>query len=399
MPLRKKKTVEDIDVRGKRVLVRVDFNTPLTEDRSKVADDKRITAALPTIEYLLAQGAKVILVSHLGRPKGVVNPQFSLAPVALRLSELLPGTKVVFAHDTVGESAKSAIAAMNDGEIVLLENVRFHKEETDNDPAFARQLADLAELYVSDAFGTVHRAHASTVGVAAYLPAVAGYLIRKEISVMGEALLRPTRPFVAILGGAKVKDKIAVIRNLLDKCDSLLIGGGMAYTFLKARGYGIGNSILDEDSLELARELMAEAEAHKVDLMLPVDDVVAQEFSADAAFQTVPSDQIPEGWCGMDIGAKTAEMYAKVIKEAGTVIWNGPMGVFEMPNFSNGTKRVAEACAACKGVTIIGGGDSASAVKKLGLASQMTHISTGGGASLEFLEGKELPGIAVLDEK
>ncbi|MCL2695999.1 MAG: phosphoglycerate kinase [Clostridiales bacterium] len=394
-----KKTIEDINVRGKRVLVRVDFNTPLTEDRQKVADDKRITAALPTIQYLLAEGAKVILVSHLGRPKGVVNPQFSLAPVAARLSELLPDTKVVMAQDTVGASAKAAIAAMAGGEIVLLENVRFHKEETAGDPAFAKQLADLAELYVSDAFGTVHRAHASTAGVAAYLPAVAGYLIGKELGVMGEALNNPARPFVAILGGAKVADKIAVIRNLLEKCDSLLIGGGMAYTFLKARGEGIGNSILDADSVGLAAELMAEAKARGVNLMLPVDDVVAAEFSADAEYKTVCCNEIPDGWCGMDIGEKTAELFAKVIEDAKTVIWNGPMGVFEMPNFSKGTRRIAEACAACAGITIIGGGDSASAVKKLGLADKMTHISTGGGASLEFLEGKDLPGVAVLNDR
>ena len=393
-----KKTIEDVNVRGKRVLVRVDFNVPLTED-GQVSDDKRITAALPTIEYLLAQGAKLILCSHLGRPKGKVDPQFSLAPVGAKLAELLPGVQVWMAEDTVGESAKAAIADMKDGEIVLLENVRFHKEETDNDPAFAKQLADLAELYVSDAFGTVHRAHASTAGVAAHLPAVAGFLIGKEISFMGGALENPARPFVAILGGAKVGDKIAVIRNLLDKCDTLLIGGGMAYTFLKAKGYGIGDSILDADSLELAKELMTEAEKRGVNLMLPVDDVVADKFAADAAYKTVACTEIPDGWGGMDIGEKTRAAFAEVIAKAKTVIWNGPMGVFEMPNFAVGTKAVAEACAACEGITIIGGGDSASAVKKMGLADKMTHISTGGGASLEFLEGKDLPGISVLNDK
>jgi len=393
-----KKTVQDIEVRGKKVLVRVDFNVPLDEN-GNVSDDKRIVAALPTIEHLLKEGAKVILCSHLGRPKGKPDPKFSLKPVAAKLGEKLPGVKVVFAEDTIGESAKAAIAAMKDGEIVLLENVRFHKEETDNDPAFAKQLAHLAEIYVSDAFGTVHRAHASTAGVAAYLPAVAGFLIGKELSVMGEALENPKRPFVAILGGAKVADKIGVITNLLNKCDTLLIGGGMAYTFFKAQGYEIGNSLLDAESIELAGSLIAKAKELGVELLLPVDTVVATKFDAEAEYKTVMSNAIPEGWMGMDIGEKTAALYGKAIESAGTVIWNGPMGVFEFPNFAKGTGAVAEACAKCGGVTIIGGGDSASAVKKLGYAAKMTHISTGGGASLEFLEGKVLPGVAALNDK
>ncbi len=393
-----KKTIEDINVTGKRVLVRVDFNVPLTED-GQVADDKRIVAALPTIKYLLDHKAKVILCSHLGRPKGAPDPKYSLAPVGARLSELLPETKIWFADDTIGESAKTAIDDMEDGEIVLLENVRFYKEETDNDPEFAKKLAALADVYVSDAFGTVHRAHASTAGVASYLPAVAGFLIGKELGVMGKALENPERPFVAILGGAKVSDKIGVIKNLLSKCDSLIIGGGMAYTFLKAQGYEIGKSLLDADSIDLAKELMAEAKAKGVNLLLPVDTVVADKFEADANKMTVDSDKIPADWEGMDIGEKTVALFSKVIVEAKTVIWNGPMGVFEFPAFAEGTKKIAEACANCKGTTIIGGGDSASAVKKLGYADKMTHISTGGGASLEFLEGKTLPGVAVLNDK
>ena len=393
-----KKTVEDIQVAGKRVLCRVDFNVPLTEDM-KVADDKRIVAAMPTIQYLLDHQAKVILCSHLGRPKGKVDMKYTLAPVAARLQELLPQVRVQFASDTVGESAKKCVADMKDGEIVLLENTRFQKEEEANDPEFSRKLADLADIFVSDAFGTVHRAHASTAGVAAYLPAVAGFLIGKELGIMGEALNNPQRPFVAILGGAKVSDKIGVIKNLLEKCDTLLIGGGMAYTFYKAMGYEIGNSLLDENSIDLAKELMADAKARGVNLMLPVDTVVATEFNADAEYKTVPANAIPAGWMGMDIGEETRAKYAEVIKAAKTVIWNGPMGVFEFPNFAKGTSAVAEACAQCEGTTIIGGGDSASAVKKLGYAKKMTHISTGGGASLEFLEGKVLPGVAVLNDK
>ena len=393
-----KKTIQDIDVSGKRVLVRVDFNVPLAEDGT-VSDDKRIVAALPTIRYLLEHNAKVILCSHLGRPKGQVNPKYSLAPVGARLSELLPDTKIWFAEDTVGESAKTAIDDMKDGEIVLLENVRFYPEEEKNDPEFAKKLESLADIFVSDAFGTVHRAHASTAGVAAYLPAVAGFLIGKELGVMGEALDNPKRPFVAILGGAKVADKIGVIKNLLGKCDSLIIGGGMAYTFLKAQGYGIGTSLLDAESIDLAKDIMAEAKAKNVNFLLPIDTVVATEFDANAEHKVVPSTEIPDGWMGMDIGPKTAELFKKTIVEAATVVWNGPMGVFEFPAFAEGTKKVAEACAECAGTTIIGGGDSASAVKKLGFADKMTHISTGGGASLEFLEGKTLPGVAVLNDK
>ena len=393
-----KKTIEDVNVSGKKVLVRVDFNVPLTDD-GQVSDDKRIVAALPTITYLLDHKAKVILCSHLGRPKGQVNPKYSLAPVAKRLSELLPGVKITMAKDVIGDSAKAAVADLKEGEIVLLENLRFHAEEEKNDPAFAKALADFAELYVSDAFGTVHRAHASTAGVAAYLPAVAGFLIGKELGVMGKALDNPERPFVAILGGAKVADKIGVITNLLEKCDSLIIGGGMAYTFYKAMGWEIGTSLLDADSIELAKGLMDKAKAKGVDLLLPVDTVVAKEFAADAEHMTVDSDKIPEGWMGMDIGPKSVEKFRAVIVGAKTVVWNGPMGVFEFPAFAEGTKKIAEACADCAGVTIIGGGDSASAVKKLGFASKMTHISTGGGASLEFLEGKTLPGVAVLNDK
>lgn len=393
-----KKTIEDIVVSGKKVLVRVDFNVPLTEDGT-VSDDKRIVAALPTIRYLLEHNAKVILCSHLGRPKGEVNLKYSLAPVGNRLAELLPETRIWFAEDTIGESAKAAIADMKDGEIVLLENTRFHKEEEKNDPAFAKELASLADIFVSDAFGTVHRAHASTAGVADHIPAVAGYLIGKELGIMGKALDEPERPFVAILGGAKVADKIGVIKNLLKKCDSLIIGGGMAYTFFKAKGYGIGNSLLDADSIELAKELMAEAEERGVALLLPVDTVVATEFAADAEHKTVPSSEIPEGWEGLDIGEKTVALFRETILGAKTVVWNGPMGVFEFPAFANGTKAIAQACADCDATTIVGGGDSASAVKKLGYADKITHISTGGGASLEFLEGKTLPGVAVLNDK
>ena len=393
-----KKTVQDVAVAGKKVLVRVDFNVPLDAEQH-VTDDKRIVAALPTIKYLVENKAKVILCSHLGRPKGKVDPQYSLAPVAKRLAELMEGVNVTFATDVIGESAKAATAAVKEGEIVLLENLRFHKEETDNDPEFAKELASMAELYVSDAFGTVHRAHASTAGVAAYLPAVAGFLIGKELSVMGEALENPARPFVAILGGAKVADKIGVITNLLNKCDSLIIGGGMMFTFYKAMGYEIGTSLLDADSIELAKSLMADAEAKGVKLLLPVDTVVADKFAADADHKTVDADKMPEGWMGLDIGEKSIALFSETIKSAKTVIWNGPMGVFEMPAFAKGTAAVAAACAECDGTTIIGGGDSASAVKKLGYADKMTHISTGGGASLEFLEGKTLPGVAALNDK
>ncbi|HIR68165.1 MAG TPA: phosphoglycerate kinase [Candidatus Pelethousia gallinarum] len=393
-----KKTIEDVNVQGKRVLVRVDYNVPLTPEGT-VADDKRIVAALPTVKYLLEHGARVILCSHLGRPKGTVKPEFSLKPVVARLKELLPGVKIDFASDCIGEEAKEKAMALQDGQILLLENLRFHKEEEKNDPEFAKELASLAEIYVSDAFGTVHRAHASTAGVAAYLPAVAGFLIGKELSIMGQALEDPQRPFVAILGGAKVADKIGVIKNLLQKCDSLIIGGGMAYTFFAAQGYGIGDSLLDKDSIGLAKDLMAEAESRGVKLLLPVDTVVAKEFAADAEHKTVKVNEIPDGWQGLDIGEESRKLFAGVIESAKTVIWNGPMGVFEFPAFAKGTAAVAEACAKCQGTTIIGGGDSASAVKKLGYADKMTHISTGGGASLEFLEGKVLPGVAALNDK
>lgn len=393
-----KKTVKDVDVRSRRVLVRVDYNVPL-DAQGNVSDDKRITASLPTINYLLEQGARIILCSHLGRPKGEVKKEFSLAPVAKRLKELLPNVNIYFASDCIGEEAQQKAAALKDGEILLLENLRFHKEEEKNDPEFAKKLASLAEIYVSDAFGTVHRAHASTAGVAAYLPAVAGFLIGKELSIMGGALENPERPFVAILGGAKVADKIGVITNLLNKCDTLLIGGGMAYTFFKAMGYEIGDSLLDAESIDLAKQLMETAKEKGVKLLLPVDTVVAKAFAADAEHMTVASNAIPAGWQGLDIGEKTRELFAAEIKNAKTVIWNGPMGVFEFPEFAKGTEAVAKACAECSGTTIIGGGDSASAVKKLGYADKMTHISTGGGASLEFLEGKVLPGVAALNDK
>ena len=393
-----KKTVKDVDVRSKRVLVRVDYNVPL-DANGNVSDDKRITASLPTINYLLEQGARIILCSHLGRPKGEVKKEFSLAPVAKRLKELLPNVNIYFASDCIGEEAQQKAAALKDGEILLLENLRFHKEEEKNDPEFAKKLASLAEIYVSDAFGTVHRAHASTAGVAAYSPAVAGFLIGKELSIMGGALENPERPFVAILGGAKVADKIGVITNLLNKCDTLLIGGGMAYTFFKAMGYEIGDSLLDAESIDLAKQLMENAKQKGVKLLLPVDTVVAKAFAADAEHMTVASNAIPAGWQGLDIGEKTRELFAAEIKNAKTVIWNGPMGVFEFPEFAKGTEAVAKACAECGGTTIIGGGDSASAVKKLGYAEKMTHISTGGGASLEFLEGKVLPGVAALNDK
>ena len=393
-----KKTVKDVDVRSKRVLVRVDYNVPL-DANGNVSDDKRITASLPTINYLLEQGARIILCSHLGRPKGEVKKEFSLAPVAKRLKELLPNVNIYFASDCIGEEAERKAAALKDGEILLLENLRFHKEEEKNDPEFAKKLASLAEIYVSDAFGTVHRAHASTAGVAAYLPAVAGFLIGKELSIMGGALENPERPFVAILGGAKVADKIGVITNLLNKCDTLLIGGGMAYTFFKAMGYEIGDSLLDAESIDLAKQLMETAKQKGVKLLLPVDTVVAKAFAADAEHMIVSANAIPAGWQGLDIGEKTRELFAAEIKNAKTVIWNGPMGVFEFPEFAKGTEAVAKACAECGGTTIIGGGDSASAVKKLGYADKMTHISTGGGASLEFLEGKVLPGVAALNDK
>ena len=392
-----KKTIEDIEVTGKKVLVRCDFNVPLDEN-GHITDENRLVGALPTIKYLADKGAKVILCSHLGRPKGEFNMKYSLAPVAKRLSELL-GKDVKMAKDVIGDSAKETVASLNDGDICLLENVRFHKEEEKNDPEFAKQLASLAEIYVNDAFGTAHRAHASTAGVAAYLPAVCGYLIEKEISIMGKALANPARPFVAILGGAKVSDKIGVIENLLDKVDYLIIGGSMAYTFLRAKGCCIGTSICEEEKLDLARTIMEKAQQKGVELLLPVETVVAKEFNETSDSKTVSSEEIPEDYMGMDIGPKTIELFSDVIKKAKTVIWNGPMGVFEMPKFAVGTKAIAKALSETDAVTIIGGGDSAAAVAQLGYADKMTHISTGGGASLEYLEGKVLPGIACLNDK
>ena len=393
-----KKTIEDVQVTGKKVLVRCDFNVPLDADLN-ITNDNRIQAALPTIRYLMQHGARVILCSHLGRPKGEPDPKFSLKPVAARLSELL-GVPVPLAEDVVGPSAQAMAAALKDGEVMLIENVRFHKEETKNDPEFARQLASLAEMYVNDAFGTAHRAHASTEGVTHYLtPCVAGYLIGKELSVMGNALENPERPFVAILGGAKVSDKIGVINNLLEKVDVLVIGGGMAYTFQKAMGGHIGNSLCEEDKLDLAKELLAKAASHGKRIVLPIDNEAGNAFKNDCLHITVHSQDIPDGFEGMDIGPRTRELFSYEIARAKTVIWNGPMGVFEFPSFAAGTRAIAQACADCEGVTIIGGGDSASAVTKMGFADKMTHISTGGGASLEFLEGIELPGIAALDDK
>ncbi len=392
-----KKSIEDISVAGKKVLVRCDFNVP-QDDEGKITSDKRIVASLPTIEYLLKNDAAVILCSHLGRPKGEFNMKYSLAPVAARLAELL-GVEVKMAKDVVGEDAKAKAAALKNGEVLLLENVRFHKEEEKNDAAYAKELASMAELYVNDAFGTSHRAHASTAGVADYLPAVCGYLIKKEIGIMGEALESPKRPFVAILGGSKVSDKIGVINNLLEKVDTLIIGGGMAYTFAKAQGGNIGNSLCEEDKLDYALEMIEKAKAKGVNLLLPTDTVIADKFAADAASDVVATNAIPDGWMGLDIGPASVKAYADAVKNAGTVIWNGPMGVFEFERFAEGTKAVAAAIAESDSISIIGGGDSASAVKKLGFDKKMTHISTGGGASLEFLEGLELPGIACLENK
>ena len=392
-----KKTIEDIDVSGKKVLVRCDLNVPLDADKN-ITDENRIIGALPTIKYLIGKGAKVILCSHLGRPKGEFNEKYSLKPVAKRLSEVL-GQEVKMADDVIGESAKKLAASLKDGEVMLLENVRFHKEEEKNDPAFAKELASLAEIYVNDAFGTAHRAHASTEGVANYLPAVCGYLIKKEIEIMGKALADPARPFVTILGGAKVSDKIGVINNLIDKVDALVIGGGMAYTFLKAKGGEIGQSICEDDKLDLAKELLKKAEEKGVKILLPIDNIAAKEFNNDAESMIVDAGKIPAGYQGLDIGPKTIELFKETLEKAKTIIWNGPMGVFEMPNFANGTKAIAEIVANADAVTIIGGGDSAAAVEQLGFADKMTHISTGGGASLEFLEGIELPGIAALNDK
>ncbi len=393
----KQKTIEDISVESKKVLVRVDFNVPLN-DKGEITDETRIQAALPTIKYLLDHKAKVILCSHLGRPKGEFKPEFSLAPVAKRLQMLLD-TKVTFAKDVIGESADEAVAAVKDGEVVLLENLRYHKEETKNEPEFAKKLASYAEIFVNDAFGTAHRAHASTEGVTHYLPAVAGFLIKKELEFMGGALENPDRPFVAILGGAKIADKIPVIENLFNKVDCLIIGGGMANTFLAAQGYNMSKSLVDADSIALASELLKKAKLKGVKILLPIDVVAADEFNNDAKTVMVPVDSIPEGYMALDIGSSTRMIFAEEINRAKTVIWNGPMGVAEMPSFAGGTRAVAEAMAGTNATTIIGGGDSAAAVKNLGYGDKMSHISTGGGASLEFLEGKELPGIAALNVK
>lgn len=392
-----KKNVEDIDVAGKKVIVRCDFNVP-QDETGRITDDKRIVAALPTIKYLLEHQAAVILCSHLGRPKGEVNMKYSLAPVAERLGELL-GKEVKLAKDVVGPDAKALAAALVPGEVMLLENVRFEKGETKNDPELAKQMADMAEIYVNDAFGTAHRAHASTAGIADYLPAVCGYLINKEISIMGKALANPARPFVAILGGAKVSDKIGVINNLIEKCDTIIIGGGMAYTFQKAQGKSIGTSLCEEDKLQLALDLLKKAEDKGVKLLLPVDTVCADHFAADATPVVCEAGKISDDLMGLDIGPKTVELFSEAVADAGTVVWNGPMGVFEFDAFAVGTKAVAKAIAESKAISIIGGGDSAAAVEKLGYADKMTHISTGGGASLEFLEGLELPGIACLNDK
>ncbi len=398
-----KMTVEDIKVSGKKVLVRCDFNVPMKD--GKITNDKRIVAALPTIKKLIAEGGRVILCSHLGKPKNGPEEKFSLAPVAERLSEYL-GKPVVFANDdtVVGENARAAVAAMNDGDVVLLQNTRFRKEETKNDEAFSRELASLADCYVDDAFGSCHRAHCSTAGVTEFLsPCVAGYLIGKELSIMGKALENADRPFVAILGGAKVADKLNVIENLLEKVDTLIIGGGMAYTFLKAKGYGVGKSLLDESKIDYCKDMMKKAEEKGVKLLLPIDTVCIKDFpnpiDAEVATTIVDSNQIPEDMEGCDIGPKTRELFAQAAKNAKTVIWNGPMGVFENPTLAAGTLAVAQALADSDAITIIGGGDSAAAVEQMGLGDKMTHISTGGGASLEYLEGKTLPGVASLDDK
>ena len=392
-----KKTVKDIDLKGKKVFVRCDFNVPMDENQN-ITDNTRIVAALPTIKYLLEQNCKLILASHLGRPKGEFKLEFSLAPVAKELSKLL-GQEVIMAKDVIGEDACEKATNLKEGEILLLENVRFHKEETDNDPEFSKKLASMAEVYVNDAFGTAHRAHASTTGIASYLPAVAGFLIEKELKFLGNAVNNPERPFVAILGGAKVSDKIGVIDNLLDKVDALMIGGGMAYTFFKAQGYEVGNSICEMDKLDLAKEAMEKAKQKGVKLMLPVDTKVGKEYKADTESKVVKYTEIPEGWEGLDIGPETIKMYEEELKTAKTVVWNGPLGVFEFDQFAVGTNAIAKILSEINATTIIGGGDSAAAVKKAGLEDKMTHISTGGGASLEFLEGKKLPGIEALMDK
>ncbi len=394
-----KKALKDMDFQGKRVLVRCDFNVPMDEEQN-ITDDNRITSSLPTIEYLIDKGAKVILMSHLGRPKGEANPKFSLAPVAKRLSELLD-REVIFAKDdmVVSDEVRKTIDSLKEGDVALLENTRFRKEETKNGEDFAKDLASLADVFVNDAFGTSHRAHASNVGVSSQIPSAVGFLVEKEISIMGKAIEEPERPFVAILGGAKVSDKIGVIENLLDKVDTILIGGGMAYTFLKAQGYEIGTSLLEEDKIQLAKGLLEKAESKGVKLLLPVDIVVAKEFKNDTEFKTVKIDSIPEDMMGLDIGEETIELFSKEISKAKTIVWNGPAGVFEMENFNKGTYAIAKAMAESDGTTIVGGGDSASAVEKAGYKDRITHVSTGGGASLELLEGKILPGIDAISDR
>ena len=392
-----KKTVKDIDLKGKKVFVRCDFNVPMDENQN-ITDNTRIKAALPTIKYLLEQNCKIILASHLGRPKGEVKPEFSLKPVAKELSKLL-GKEVIMANDVIGEDAMSKASNLKEGEIMLLENVRFHREETDNDPEFAKKLASMAEIFVNDAFGTAHRAHASTTGIADYIPGVAGFLIEKELKFLGNAINNPERPFVAILGGAKVSDKIGVIDSLLDKVDTLMIGGGMAYTFFKAQGYNVGNSLCEVEKTGLALEAMEKAKAKGVKLLLPIDTKIGKEFKPDTESKTVAWTEIPDEWEGFDIGEKTIEMFKNELQNAKTVIWNGPLGLFEFEQFAIGTNEIAKTLAELDATTIIGGGDSAAAVTKAGLAHKMTHISTGGGASLEFLEGKKLPGIECLQDK
>ena len=392
-----KKTVKDIDLKGKKVFVRCDFNVPMDENHN-ITDNTRIVASLPTIKYLLEQDCKIILASHLGRPKGEVKPEFSLAPVAKELSKLL-NKEVIMAKDVIGEDATNKAENLKEGEIMLLENVRFHREETDNDPEFAKKLASMAEIYVNDAFGAAHRAHASTAGIAQYLPAVSGFLIEKELTVLGNAINNPERPFMAILGGAKVSDKIGVIDSLLDKVDTLMIGGGMAYTFFKAQGYSVGNSLCEEEKTGLALEAMKKAKQNGVKLLLPIDTKIGKEFKPDTESKTVAWTDIPDGWEGFDIGEKTIEMFKNELKNAKTVIWNGPLGLFEFDQFAIGTNEIAKTLADLDATTIIGGGDSGAAVAKAGLADKMTHICTGGGASLEFLEGKKLPGIECLLDK
>ena len=392
-----KKTVKDIDLKNKKVLVRCDFNVPMDENKN-ITDNRRIVAALPTIKYLLEQNCKVVLCSHLGRPKGEFKPEFSLKPVAKELSKLL-GKEVIMAEDVIGEDAKNKAENLKNGEVLLLENVRFHREETDNDPEFAKKLASFGEVFVNDAFGTAHRAHASTEGVTKYLPAVSGFLIEKELKFLGEALENPERPFVAILGGSKVSDKIGVIENLLEKVDTLIIGGGMAYTFFKAQGYSVGDSLCEEDKCDLALEIMEKAKEKKVKFLLPIDNKIGKEFKPDTESKTVKSTEIPDGWEGLDIGEETIKLYREELQNAKTIVWNGPLGVFEFDQFAVGTNEIAKALGDIDAIKIIGGGDSAAAVEKAGLADKMTHISTGGGASLEFLEGKRLPGIEALMDK